>query len=133
MIAAIKQVFLLFFSIKELAINKVGVAAIIYLLLFSFIEYGGVSLYGKEERKRLEGFFLLPLGICICLLALPVSQKPYPFTALKQAWKQIQEGAASLYTEFSLFVTNRNSDFTIQFTGYSDRPGCDGELYRGAA
>ena len=43
--------FLVFAAIKELAINKVGVAAIMYLLLFSFIEYGGVSLYGKEERK----------------------------------------------------------------------------------
>ena len=120
--------FLVFAAIKELAINKVGVAAIMYLLLFSFIEYGGVSLYGKEERKRLEGFFLLPLGICICLLALPVSQKPYPFTALKQAWKQIQEGAVSIYTEFSLFVTNRNSDFTIQFTGYSEEGIVGGSL-----
>ncbi len=115
-------------ALWELPIHRVGMIGALYFCVLSIIEYVGISSYGKEIRNRLNGFFWIPLCLCICLAVLPVSDKPYPYTGLKHLWAQVREGFSVLYTELSLMISHKSSDFYVQFTGYSEEGAVGGSL-----
>lgn len=120
--------FLLYAAVSELLLQRAGVVGLIFFLLLALIEYQQRRFYGKEGENRFSGFFVLPLCLCLCLSFLPVSENPYPFARLKQAWEQLREGAYVLYTEFSLFTGNQSSDFLVHFSGYEEEGGIGGSL-----
>ena len=81
----------LIIAIWELPVHRLGIIGALYFSFFSIMEYAGFSFYGKEIGKKMSGFFWIPLCLCICLAVLPVSEKPYPYAALRQLWAQVRE------------------------------------------
>ena len=121
-------IFIIYAAVKELPLHRIGGGAAFSFVLLSFIEIGGKRLYGSQMTEKLSGLFLLPLCLAVCLSVMPVSQEPYPFTALKNAWYQIKESVYVLYTEFSLFTRSQSNDFFVHFAGYNDRNSIGGSL-----
>lgn len=120
-LSVICLIFMIYAAIAELPLHRIGSAAALGFILLSFIEIAGKRLYGSRSTEKLSGLFLVSLCLALCLSVMPVSQKPYPFTALKNAWHQIKESAYVLYTEISLLTQRQSTDFYVHFTGYDDR------------
>lgn len=127
-LSGICLIFIIYAAFHELPLHRIGGGAAFGFILLSFIEIGGKRLYKGQSFEKLSGLFLLPLCLAVCLSVLPVSQEPYPFTALKNAWYQIKESAYVLYTEFSLFTRGQGNDFFVHFAGYNDRNSIGGSL-----
>lgn len=114
-------------AIWHIPVHRAGIIGAVYVVFSSLIEAAGI-LEGRGEG--MQGFFLIPLSLCVLLSILPVSEKPYPYSALKQMWSSIRSGANALYTEIALLVTNRSSSFDVQFIGYSGDGLIGGSLLR---
>ncbi|MBP3543458.1 MAG: transglutaminase domain-containing protein [Lachnospiraceae bacterium] len=127
-LAVVCLLFIIYAAVKELPLHRIGGGAAFGFMLLSFIEIAGKCLYGSQMTKKLSGLFLLPLCLAVCLSVMPVSQEPYPFTALKNAWYQIKESAYVLYTEFSLFTRGQSNDFFVHFAGYDGSNTIGGSL-----
>ena len=114
-------------AVWHIPVHRAGIIGAIYVMFGSLIEFSGILAY---KQDCMQGFFLLPLSLCAVFAVLPVSEKPYPYLALKHVWSSMRSGANALYTELSLFASNRTSSFDLQFTGYSGEGLVGGSLLR---
>lgn len=120
-LSGICLIYIIYAAIKELPLNCMGGIAAFSFIFLSFIEMSVRHGYGKKKIDKLSGLFVMPVCLAVCLSLFPVSKEPYPFTTLKKLYIQIQETAAVLQTEFSLFISGQSSEFSVNFTGYDDK------------